>query len=116
MARIAGVNIPVKKHLRIALTYIYGIGITTAEKICQEASVPYNKLPSDLTEGELAAIRKIIEGNYIVEGDLRRKKTRDIERLKRIRCYRGLYHIRELPVRGQRTRTNASTRKKRRVN
>ena len=110
MARIAGINIPVQKHAVIALTSIYGIGRSTASKICEQAKVsPASKI-KDLTEGEIEQIRKII-GSMTVEGDLRRTVSMNIKRLMDLGCYRGLRHRRGLPLRGQRTKTNARTRK-----
>ncbi len=111
MARIAGVDLPANKHIEIALTYIYGIGRSTSQKILTEAGVPFDKKTKDLTDEEITRIRKIIEGNYKVEGDLRREVAMNIKRLMDIGCYRGLRHRQGLPVRGQRTRTNARTRK-----
>ncbi len=110
MARIAGVNIPVNKHTVIALTSIYGIGPTRAKEICAHAGVRPDAKVRDLTEAELEAIRAEI-GKYTVEGDLRREVSMNIKRLMDMGCYRGLRHRRGLPVRGQRTRTNARTRK-----
>lgn len=110
MARIAGVNVPVKKHIRIALTYIYGIGHTTAKKICEMVKLDPTKETKDLTEEELEKIRREV-ANYTVEGDLRREVSMNIKRLSDIGSYRGMRHRRGLPVRGQRTRTNARTRK-----
>ncbi|MFA4043333.1 MAG: hypothetical protein HZRFUVUK_000098 [Candidatus Fervidibacterota bacterium] len=111
MARIAGVEIPDNKRVEIALTYIYGIGRSTSQKILSETGVSPDKRVKDLTDEELARIRDYIDRNLTVEGDLRRKVAEDIKRLIDIRCYRGLRHLRGLPVRGQRTRTNARTRK-----
>lgn len=110
MARIAGVNIPVHKHAVIGLTSIYGLGRSRAAKICEAANVPTNKKIKDLTEQELEQLRAEI-GKYVVEGDLRRQIAMDIKRLMDLGCYRGLRHRRGLTVRGQRTRTNARTRK-----
>ncbi|MCS6996625.1 MAG: 30S ribosomal protein S13 [Casimicrobiaceae bacterium] len=110
MARIAGVNIPNHKHAWIALTAIYGIGPTRARKICDAAGVPQTKKIKDLTDGELDALREQV-AKYTVEGDLRREVTMSIKRLVDLGCYRGVRHRRGLPVRGQRTRTNARTRK-----
>ena len=110
MARIAGVNIPDNKHANISLTYIFGIGRTTAQKICAEAGVnPTNKM-GELDEANLDAIRSEV-AKFTVEGDLRRETSMNIKRLMDLGCYRGLRHRRHLPVRGQRTRTNARTRK-----
>jgi small subunit ribosomal protein S13 len=111
MARIAGVDIPRDKRVEIALTYIYGIGRATAYKILQQAQINANTRVKDLTEQEVSRIREVLEGNYIVEGDLRREVSMNIKRLMDVGTYRGLRHRRGLPVRGQRTRTNARTRK-----
>ncbi len=112
MPRIEGVDIPEQKHAKIALTEIFGIGRTLAKEILDEAGIAHDKKPSDWTEEEVAAVRDIIGSDqYIVEGDLRSRTRRDIKRLKDIGSYRGLRHRRGLPVRGQRTRTNARTRK-----
>jgi small subunit ribosomal protein S13 len=110
MARIAGINIPVHKHAEIGLTSIYGIGRTTAQKICDVAGVARNKKIKDLTDSDLEKIREEI-GRLTIEGDLRREVSINIKRLMDLGCYRGLRHRRGLPVRGQRTRTNARTRK-----
>jgi small subunit ribosomal protein S13 len=110
MARIAGINIPVHKHAVIALTSIYGIGSTRAKKICEAAGVVPNKRVKDLSESELEGLRVEV-AKYPVEGDLRREISMDIKRLMDVGCYRGLRHRRGLPVRGQRTQTNARTRK-----
>jgi small subunit ribosomal protein S13 len=111
MARIAGVDIPRDKRVEIALTCIYGIGRSTAYKILQQAQINANTRVKGLTEQEVSRIREVLEGNYIVEGDLRREVSMNIKRLMDIGTYRGLRHRRGLPVRGQRTRTNARTRK-----
>jgi small subunit ribosomal protein S13 len=111
MARLAGVDIPNNKRTEISLTYIYGIGRSTAQKICQEAGVDMDKRVKDLSEEELFKIRNYIEKNLQVEGDLRTQRKMNIDRLKNIKCYRGMRHIRKLPVRGQKTRTNARTSK-----
>ncbi|RMD95506.1 MAG: 30S ribosomal protein S13 [Alphaproteobacteria bacterium] len=111
MARIAGVNIPTNKRVPIALTYIHGIGHTSAKNICQAVGIDESRRVSDLTEAEVAAIREHIDQNYMVEGDLRREVQMNIKRLMDLGCYRGLRHRRNLPVRGQRTHTNARTRK-----
>ena len=111
MPRIAGVDLPRDKRIEIALTYIYGIGRTSANKILEAAGVDKNKRTRDLTEEEAARIREVIEKNYTIEGDLRREIQANIQRLIEIGTYRGLRHRRGLPVRGQRTRTNARTRK-----
>ncbi|MFN3660301.1 MAG: 30S ribosomal protein S13 [Brevinematales bacterium] len=116
MARIAGREIPGNKAVFIGLTYIYGIGRTTANKIVEMANIDPHKKVKDLTEEELAKIRDIIESNYKVEGDLRTEVAMNIKRLIDIGCYRGLRHKAKLPVRGQRTRTNARTRKGPRAN
>ena len=110
MARIAGVDIP-NKHIDIALTYIYGIGRSSAKKICEEAKIDTMKMANDLSQEELALVRDIIDKNYKVEGRLRTEIGLNLKRLIDIGCYRGLRHKRGLPVRGQRTRTNARTRK-----
>jgi small subunit ribosomal protein S13 len=110
MSRIAGINIPVNKHVSIGLTYIYGIGRKRAELICAAANVSPQRKVKDLTEDELEFIRKEV-GEYEVEGDLRRKVTLNIKRLMDLGCYRGVRHRRGLPLRGQRTKTNAKTRK-----
>ncbi len=111
MPRIAGVDIPDNKRIEIALTYIYGIGRTLAQKILTQAEVDWNKKTKDLTEEELTRIRQIVERQYKVEGDLRREVAANIKRLMDMGCYRGLRHRMGLPVRGQRTRSNARTRK-----
>lgn len=110
MARIAGVNIPVNKHTVIALTHIYGIGRTRAKNICAAAGVAPDTKVRDLTEAEMDALRAEV-AKYTVEGDLRREVSMNIKRLMDLGCYRGIRHRRGLPVRGQRTRTNARTRK-----
>ena len=110
MARIAGINIPDNKHARISLTYIYGIGRTTAEKICEAAGVQGNAKVGELDEASLDAIRNEV-ARLSVEGDLRRENSMNIKRLMDLGCYRGMRHRRHLPVHGQRTRTNARTRK-----
>jgi small subunit ribosomal protein S13 len=111
MARIAGVDLPNRKRIVVGLTYIYGIGRTTSEQILRKAGISYDVRTSDLTEGEVRQIRQILETEYKVEGDLRRDRGLDIKRLMDLGCYRGLRHRRSLPARGQRTRTNARTRK-----
>ncbi len=111
MARISGVDIPNDKNVGIALTYIYGIGHSSAKKIIQEAKIGEIVKVKDLTEQEVQALREIIERSHVVEGDLRSRVTMNIKRLMDIGAYRGLRHRRGLPVRGQRTRTNARTRK-----
>jgi len=111
VARIAGVDIPRDKHVDIALTYIYGIGRTAGRKIPAMAGVDPNTRVKDLTEAEISKLREVIEKNYRVEGELRRQVDMNIKRLIEIQSYRGLRHRRSLPVRGQRTRTNARTRR-----
>ena len=111
MARIAGVDIPREKRVEIGLTYIYGIGRTSSNKILAEAGINPDIRVKDLTEDEVIKIREIIDKNYKVEGDLRRETALNIKRLMEIGCYRGLRHRKNLPVRGQRTKTNARTRK-----
>lgn len=111
MARIAGVDLPRDKRVEVALTYIYGIGRSRSNEILLKAQVNPDTRVKDLTEDEITRIRSIIEKEYKVEGDLRREVTMNIKRLIEIGCYRGLRHRRNLPVRGQRTRTNARTRK-----
>jgi small subunit ribosomal protein S13 len=111
MARIAGVDLPRSKRIEIALTYIYGIGRTTARDICGKAEVDAASKTDVLSEGEVVRLREIIERDYKVEGDLRREVSQNIKMLMDIGCYRGLRHRRGLPVRGQRTHTNARTRK-----
>ena len=110
MARIAGINIPVNKHVVVALTSIYGIGDTRAKQICEAAGVAPNTMVKDLAEPEVAGIRNAV-ANFVVEGDLRRETSMNIKRLMDLGCYRGIRHRRGLPLRGQRTRTNARTRK-----
>ena len=111
MARIAGVDLPRKKRIEIALTYIYGIGRTASQKILTEAGVDWNMSSDDLDEGQITSIRKVIDEKHKVEGDLRREISMNIKRLMDLGVYRGLRHRRGLPVRGQRTSTNARTRK-----
>lgn len=111
MARIAGVNIPTNKRVAIALTYIHGIGRTTASQICDRLAIPVERRVNQLTEEELLRIRETIDSELTVEGDLRREVAMNIKRLMDMACYRGLRHRRGLPVRGQRTHTNARTRK-----
>ena len=111
MARIAGVNIPTGKRVEIALSYIHGIGRTKAKEICAKVGIPTERRVSDLTEAELSGIRESIDNDYQVEGDLRREVAMNVKRLMDLGCYRGLRHRRGLPVRGQRTHTNARTRK-----
>ncbi len=111
MARIAGVNIPTNKRVEVALTYIHGIGNAFAKEICQKVAIPSDRRVSQLTESEIMQIREVIDRDYVVEGDLRRDVAMNIKRLMDLGCYRGLRHRRGLPVRGQRTHTNARTRK-----
>ena len=111
MARIAGVNIPTNKRVEIALTYIYGIGRTKAKEICARLGVPSERRVHELTDGEVIGIRELIDANYQVEGDVRREVAMNIKRLMDLKTYRGLRHRARLPVRGQRTSTNARTRK-----
>tara|TARA_B100001057_G_scaffold232263_1_gene232475 strand:- start:176 stop:544 length:369 start_codon:yes stop_codon:yes gene_type:complete len=111
MARIAGINLPTNKRVIVALTYIHGIGKVTSQKICESAGVNMSTRVNELSEQEVASIRQHIDGNVVVEGDLRRERTINIKRLMDLGCYRGLRHRRGLPVRGQRTHTNARTRK-----
>ena len=111
MARIAGVNIPTNKRVHIALTYIHGIGQTSAIEICDAAGIARERRVNELSDAEVLAVREQIDANYMVEGDLRREKAVNIKRLMDLGCYRGLRHRRGLPVRGQRTHTNARTRK-----
>ncbi len=111
MARIAGVDLPRGKRLVIGLTYIYGIGNTSARKICEKAEVSVDTRVNDLTDSEITSIRTIIEDDYRVEGTLRTEVSMNIKRLMAINCYRGTRHKRGLPVNGQRTKTNARTRK-----
>jgi small subunit ribosomal protein S13 len=111
MARISGVDLPREKRIEIGLTYVYGIGPSIAKKICQETGINPDTRVKDLTEAEEAKLRDCIDKNYIVEGDLRRSVAMDIKRLTEIGCYRGTRHRKGLPVRGQRSKTNARTRK-----
>jgi small subunit ribosomal protein S13 len=111
VARIAGVNIPTAKRLDIALTYIHGIGRAKAQEICNKTGLPVDKRVNELTEGEVIKVRETIDRDYTVEGELRREVGMNIKRLMDLGCYRGLRHRRRLPVRGQRTHTNARTRK-----
>ncbi len=111
MARIAGVNIPTAKRVEIALTYIFGIGRTSAKSICQKVDIPFERRVHELTDDEVGRIRDAIDHDYQVEGDLRREVSMNIKRLMDLGTYRGLRHRRGLPVRGQRTHTNARTRK-----
>jgi len=111
MARISGVDLPRNKRIEIALTYIFGIGRTSARSICAKAEIDVNTKTDVLSDGELVRIREIVENDYKVEGDLRREVSQNIKMLMDIGCYRGLRHRRGLPARGQRTHTNARTRK-----
>ncbi len=111
MARIAGVNIPTNKKVDISLRYIYGIGPQNAKDICKRVGIDMERRVSDLTESEVIQIREAIDRDYVVEGDLRREVSQNIKRLMDLGCYRGLRHRRGLPVHGQRTHTNARTRK-----
>ena len=111
MARIAGVNLPNQKRLEIGLTYIYGIGQSTAQKICKDLELDPDEKVKDLTDDEITKLRTYIDANVEVEGDLRRERSQALKRLAEIGCYRGLRHRRGLPTRGQRTKTNARTRK-----
>jgi len=111
MARIAGVDIPREKRVEIGLTYIFGIGRTSANKILEATAIDPDTRVKDLTDDQIAKLREVIENDYLVEGDLRRNIAYDIKRMKDIGCYRGLRHRKGLPVRGQRTKTNARTRK-----
>ena len=111
MARIAGVNLPREKRLEVALTYIYGIGQSTARRICGDLDLSYEEKVRDLTDEEITKLRSYIDTNLEVEGELRRERSQAIKRLQEIGAYRGVRHRRGLPVRGQRTKTNARTRK-----
>jgi small subunit ribosomal protein S13 len=111
VARIAGVNIPSQKRVPIGLTYVHGIGRTTADNICKELSIPTQRRVHELTDDEVLRIRELIDREFTVEGDLRRQVAMNIKRLMDLGCYRGLRHRKGLPVRGQRTHTNARTRK-----
>ncbi len=111
MARIAGVNLPLNKRSEIGLTYVFGIGRSTSNKILKEVGVSPDTYVRDLTEEEVSKLRDAIDSGLTVEGDLRRERSQDIKRLQEIACYRGLRHRRGLPVRGQKTKTNARTRK-----
>jgi small subunit ribosomal protein S13 len=111
MARIAGVNLPLNKRSEIGLTYIYGVGRSTASKVLAEVGINPDTYVRDLTEDEVVKLRDLIDESLTVEGDLRRERSQDIKRLQEIGCYRGLRHRRGLPVRGQNTKTNARTRK-----
>ena len=111
MARISGVNIPTNKRIEVALTYIFGVGETRAKNICIKAKLDPNRRVGELTELELSKIREVIDKDFLVEGDLRRETAMNLKRLMDLGCYRGIRHRRGLPVRGQRTHTNARTRK-----
>ena len=111
MARIAGVNVPTGKRVQVALTYIHGIGQTKAKEICGKVGIPDERRVNELTDEEVVRIREVIDEAYLVEGDLRRETAMNIKRLMDLGCYRGLRHRKGLPVRGQRTCTNARTRK-----
>ena len=111
MARIAGVDLPGHKQVAYSLPYLYGVGRTLAREICARANIPLTKKTEELTEGEIKRIRELLETEYRVEGDLRREVQMNIKRLMDLGCYRGLRHRKGLPVRGQRTHTNARTRK-----
>lgn len=111
MARIAGIDLPRNKRIEVALTYIYGVGRSTSREILNKAGIDLNTRSDNLTEDEVAKIRKVIDNDHKVEGDLRREVTMNVKRLMDLGCYRGLRHRRGLPVRGQKTKTNARTRK-----
>ncbi|OEU63044.1 MAG: 30S ribosomal protein S13 [Desulfuromonadales bacterium C00003094] len=111
MARIAGIDLPRNKRIEVALTYIFGVGRSLSQDVLQKAGVDPNTRTDDLTDAEVGKIREVIDGGYQVEGDLRRVVTTNIKRLMDLGCYRGLRHRRGLPVRGQKTKTNARTRK-----
>ena len=111
MARISGIDLPREKRIEVALTYIYGIGPARAAKVLEITQIDPNTRVKDLTEDQEAKLREVIEGTYVIEGDLRREVAMNIKRLNEIGCYRGLRHRRGLPVHGQRTKTNARTRK-----
>lgn len=111
MARISGVDLPGRKHTWISLQYIFGIGAYTAKKICEKAQIDPTKKADDLDDNEIKRIREVLDAEYKVEGDVRRERAMNIKRLMDLGCYRGLRHRRSLPVRGQRTHTNARTRK-----
>jgi small subunit ribosomal protein S13 len=111
MARIAGVDLPRDKRVEIGLTYIYGIGLTTSQQILQNTGINMDTRVKDLSDDEVVRLREIIDRDYVVEGDLRREVAMNIKRLQEIGCYRGLRHRRNLPVHGQRTRTNARTKR-----
>ena len=111
MARIAGVNLPLNKRSEVGLTYIYGVGRSTAKRVLGEVGINPDTYVRDLTEDEVVKLRELVDDKLTVEGDLRRERAQDIKRLQEIGCYRGLRHRRGLPVRGQNTKTNARTRK-----
>ncbi len=111
MARIAGIDLPKNKRIEVAITYIYGVGRSTAQRILSQAGVDFSTRSDDLTESEVAQIRKVLDADYKVEGDLRREISMNIKRMMDLGTYRGLRHRRGLPVRGQKTKTNARTRK-----
>ena len=111
MARVAGVDIPNDKRLEFSLPYVYGIGRSRAKMIAEQTGIPLDRRVGDLGEEELVRLRAVVEGEYVVEGDLRRDVRQNIQRLIEVNCYRGFRHRRGLPVRGQRTRTNARTRR-----
>ena len=111
MARISGVNVPLNKRVEIGLTYIYGVGQSTSAKLLDELGIDRNTYVRDLTEDEISRLRDLIDTDLTVEGDLRRERSQNIKRLMEIGCYRGIRHRRGLPVRGQKTKTNARTRK-----
>jgi len=111
MARIAGINIPLNKRVEVGLTYVYGIGPSTARKLLKDAGIDPNTYVRDLTDDEVVKLRQAIDDDLTVEGDLRRERSQSVKRLQEIGSYRGLRHRRGLPVRGQRTKTNARTRK-----
>ena len=111
MARISGVNIPTNKRVPVALTYIHGIGPAVAKEICEKVDIDVTRRINELTDAEILRIRETIDSDYTVEGDLRRERSMNVKRLMDLGCYRGLRHRRGLPVRGQRTHTNARTRK-----
>jgi small subunit ribosomal protein S13 len=111
MARISGVNIPLNKRVEIGLTYIYGIGRSTSNKLLAQVGIEPDRKVRDLTEEEVVKLRELIDSSHTVEGDLRRERSQNVKRLQEIGCYRGLRHRRGLPVRGQNTKTNARTRK-----
>ena len=115
MARIAGVNIPDNKHIEYSLPYINGIGVSLAKKICSQANVKIGTKVSDLSSAEIERVREVIDKNYKIEGDLKMEIAQNIKRLKAINSYRGVRHMRNLPVRGQRTKTNARTKRGKKV-